>query len=155
MWFFSAQNKIFINMERRGKIYKCKLQSCFFKKKKNLFNAKGNKGLLTRGPARLYLLVNQPYRCPDRTRLPALFQNRFKERVENMAMPKGGFESGAGALGEWRIAQGNKQQCTIVVMGTMLVTHMTKLVTITILVTQHIKVNIFIYYYSISSPLQN
>ena len=95
-------------MERRGKIYKCKLQSCFFKKK-NLFNAKGNKRLLTRGPARLYLLVNQPYRCPDRTRLPALFQNRFKERVENMAMPKGGFESSAGALGEWRIAQGNKQ----------------------------------------------
>ena len=97
-------------MERRGKIYKCKLQSCFFKKKKkNLFNAKENKRLLTRGPARLYLLVNQPYRCPDRTRLPALFQNRFKERVENMAMPKGGFESSAGALGEWRIAQGNKQ----------------------------------------------
>ena len=81
----------------------------FLQKKKNLFNAKENKRLLTRGPARLYLLVNQPYRCPDRTRLPALFQNRFKERVENMAMPKGGFESGAGALGEWRIAQGNKQ----------------------------------------------
>ena len=76
---------------------------------KTFYNAKGDKGLLTRGPARLYLLVNQPYRCPDRTRLPALFQNRFKERVENMAMPKGGFESGAGALGEWRIAQGNKQ----------------------------------------------
>ena len=80
-----------------------------FLQKKTLFNAKENKRLLTRGPARLYLLVNQPYRCPDRTRLPALFQNRFKERVENMAMPKGGFESGAGALGEWRIAQGNKQ----------------------------------------------
>ena len=44
-----------------------------------------------------------------------------------MAMPKGGFESSAGARGEWRIAQGNKQQCAIIVMGTMLVTHMTKI----------------------------
>ena len=73
-----------------------------------------------------------------------------------MAMPKGGFESGAGALGEWRIAQGNKQQCTIVVMGTMLVTHMTKISydNYSRNVAQK-KINIFIYYYSISSPLQN
>ena len=73
-----------------------------------------------------------------------------------MAMPKGGFESGAGALGEWRIAQGNKQQCAIVVMGTMLVTHMTKISydNYSRNVAQK-KINIFIYYYSISSPLQN
>ena len=73
-----------------------------------------------------------------------------------MAMPKGGFESSAGALGEWRIAQGNKQQCAIVVMGTMLVTHMTKISydNYSRNVAQK-KINIFIYYYSISSPLQN
>ena len=73
-----------------------------------------------------------------------------------MAMPKGGFESSAGALGEWRIAQGNKQQCAIVVMGTMLVTHMTKISydNYSRNVAQK-KVNMFIYYYSISSPLQN
>ena len=61
------------------------------------------------GPARLYLLVNQPYWCPDRTRLPALFQVCFKERVKTWQCKKGGFESGAGALREWRTAQGDKQ----------------------------------------------
>ena len=73
-----------------------------------------------------------------------------------MAMPKGGFESSAGALGEWRIAQGNKQQCAIVVMGTMLVTHMTKISydNYSRNVAQK-KINIFIYYYSVPSPLQN
>ena len=52
-----------------------------------------------------------------------------------MAMPKGGFESGEGALREWRTAQGDKQLCKNVVMGTMLVTHMIKLVYSTIIVT--------------------
>ena len=41
-----------------------------------------------------------------------------------MAMPKEGFESGAGALREWHTAQGDKQLYKNVVMGTMLVTQM-------------------------------
>ena len=49
------------------------------------------KGFLTRGPARLYLLVNQPYRCTDRTRLPALFRARFKERGLKRGNAKRGF----------------------------------------------------------------
>ena len=52
-----------------------------------------------------------------------------------MAMPKGGSESGAGALREWRTAQGDKQLYKNFVMGTMLVTHMIKLVYSTIIVT--------------------
>ena len=43
-----------------------------------------------------------------------------------MAMPKGGSESGAGALREWRTAQGDKQLYKNVVMGTMLVTQTIK-----------------------------
>ena len=39
-----------------------------------------------------------------------------------MVMPKGGFESGAGALREWRTAQGDKQLYKNVAMGTLLVT---------------------------------
>ena len=45
-----------------------------------------------------------------------------------MAMPKGGSESGVGALREWRTAQGDKQLYKNVVMGTMLVTQMIQLV---------------------------
>ena len=47
---------------------------------KGTLNEKKIKGFLTWGPARLYLLVNQPYRCTDRTRLPTLFRACFKER---------------------------------------------------------------------------
>ena len=49
-------------------------------------------------------------------------------------MPKGGSESGAGALREWRTAQGDKQLYKDVVMGTMLVTQTIQLVYNTILV---------------------
>ena len=51
-----------------------------------------------------------------------------------MVMQKGGFESGAGALREWRTAQGDKQLYKDVVMGTMLVTQTIQLVYNTILV---------------------
>ena len=61
-----------------------------------------------------------------------------------MAMPKGGSESGAGALREWRTAQGDKQLYKNVVMGTMLVTQTIQQVYNTILVAWHIRKNIFI-----------
>ena len=68
---------------------------------KEIFNTKKEKGIfLTRGPARLYLLVNQPYRCTDRTRLPALFRARFKEREFKRSNSKRGSESGEGAVSE-------------------------------------------------------
>ena len=92
---------------------------------------------MTRGLARLYLLVNQPYRCADCTRLPALFQARFKERerVKTWQCKKGVLKVARVRSGSGALPRGINNSVKNVVMGTMLVTHMIKLNYDTIFVT--------------------